>query len=100
MGLNKLYFAASIYAEEHIILHSAHLVSQGERCQSQIQPMKSSVSVTVRTLRGEMIKDWQKYGSWVWILISMLNSHMEISEALIQVLHWKIVYTSISLKFM
>ena len=30
MGLNKLYFAASIYAEEHNILHSAHLVSQGE----------------------------------------------------------------------
>lgn len=29
-GLNKLYFAASVYAEEHNIFHSAHLVSQGE----------------------------------------------------------------------
>lgn len=36
MGLNKLYFAGSVYAEEHNILHSAHLVSQGERGQSQI----------------------------------------------------------------
>lgn len=30
-GLNKLYFAASVYAEEHNIFHSAHLVSQGEK---------------------------------------------------------------------
>lgn len=29
-GLNKLYFAASVYAEEHNIFHSPHLVSQGE----------------------------------------------------------------------
>ena len=31
MGLNKVYLAASVYAEEHNILHSPHLVSQGER---------------------------------------------------------------------
>lgn len=33
MGLNKLHFAASAYAEEHNILHLAHLVSQRERGQ-------------------------------------------------------------------
>lgn len=55
MGLNKLYFAASIYAEEHNILHSAHLVSQGEKGRSQIYPMESSVSCTNMTQEGEIL---------------------------------------------
>lgn len=54
MGLNKLYFAASVYAEEHNILHSAHLVSQGEKGRSQIYPMESSVSCTNMTQEGAL----------------------------------------------